>query len=164
MNAISEYIAVALASTFKFVGGPVAGIAMGLSWVETTICSTVGMMVTVLLITYGSSVVKRFSSFKWFQVFVAFLRRLAPLRWLKNLFRPRKLFTRTTRMAVKVKNRLGLWGVAFLTPFLFTPILGTFIALSFRFPKREILHKMLVCGLVAGFLQTVAIHYIKVLF
>lgn len=161
MDPISEYIAVALASTFKFVGGPVAGIAMGLSWLETTLCSAAGMMVTVFLITYGSNLLKRFSSFRWL---INFIRGLGSFGWVKRLFKPRKIFSRTTRLAVTVKSRLGLWGVAFLTPFLFTPILGTFIALSFRFPKREILEKMLVCGLVAGFLQTVAIHYLKVLF
>lgn len=164
MDPVSEYIAVALASTFKFVGGPVAGMAMGLSWLETTVCSTAGMMLTVFLITYGSNLTKRFSSLGWFQRMVTYLRGIAPLRRIKNMLRPPKLFSKTTRLAVKVKNRLGLWGVAFLTPFLFTPILGTFIALSFRFPKREILQKMLVCGLLAGFLQTAAIHYIKVLF
>ncbi len=164
MDPVSEYIAVALASTFKFVGGPVAGIAMGLSWLETTLCSTAGMMLTVFLVTYGSNLLKRFSSFLWFQRVILFFRGLVNVSWVKRLFRPRKIFSRTTRLAVTIKNRLGLWGVAFLTPFLFTPILGTFIALSFRFPKREILEKMLVCGLLAGFLQTVAIHYIKVLF
>lgn len=166
MDPVSEYIAVALASTFKFVGGPVAGIAMGLSLVETAVCSAAGMMLTVFLITYGSNLVKRFSTFAWFQRMTGFFRHLGDSSWLKKIFRrrPRKLFSKTTRLAVTVKGRLGLWGVAFLTPFLFTPILGTFIALSFRVPKREILQKMLVCGLLAGFLQTVAIHFIKVLF
>lgn len=164
MDPVSEYIAVALASTFKFVGGPVAGIAMGLSWLETTLCSAAGMMLTVFLITYGSNLLKRVSSFAWFQQMIGFMRNLGISSRVKKLFKPRKIFSRTTRLAVRVKSRLGLWGVAFLTPFLFTPILGTFIALSFRFPKREILQKMLVCGLLAGFLQTVAIHYIKVLF
>lgn len=164
MDPVSEYIAVALASTFKFVGGPVAGMAMGLSWLETTVCSTAGMMLTVFLITYGSSLLKRFSTFRWFRHISTFFKGMSRLQWVKRLFGPRKLFSKTTRLAVKVKSSLGLWGVAFLTPFLFTPILGTFIALSFRFPKREILQKMLVCGLVAGFLQTVAVHYIKFLF
>jgi len=166
MDPVSEYIAVALASTFKFVGGPLAGIAMGLSWLETAVCSTAGMMLTVFLITYGSSLLKRFSSFGWFQRLTAFFRNPGTFAGLKKIFRkkPRKLFSKTTRLAVSVKSRLGLWGVAFLTPFLFTPVLGTFIALSFRFPRREIVQKMLVCGLLAGFLQTAAIHFIKVLF
>ena len=164
MDPVSEYIAVALASTFKFVGGPVAGIAMGLSWLETTLCSAAGMMFSGFLLTSCSNLLQRVFSFRGFQPLTPFVRGLAISSRVKKLFKPRKIFSRTTRLAVKVKSRLGLWGVAFLTPFLFTPILGTFIALSFRFPKREILQKMLVCGLLAGFLQTVAIHYLKVLF
>ena len=158
MDPISEYIAVALASAFKFVGGPLAGMAMGLTWLETTVCSTVGMMLTVLLITYGSSLFRRLSALRGFPRVKGWAH--AP-KWF---FKSPKQFSKTTRLAVKVKNRLGLWGVAFLTPFLFTPVLGTFIALSFRFPKHEIVQKMLVCGLLAGFLQTMVIHYLKVLF
>lgn len=145
MDTISEYIAVALASTIKFVGGPIAGVALGLSWTETAVSSAIGMMITVAFITFGSSVLGNLSS-----------------RFYKN--KPKRIFTKTTRLAVKVKKKLGLWGVAFLTPFLFTPILGTFIALSFRYSKWEIIQKMLVCALVAGFLQTLAFHYVKEIF
>jgi len=166
MDPVSEYIAVALASSFKFVGGPVAGMAMGLSLLETALCSAAGMMLTVFLITYGSNLLKRLSATRWFTKIAAFFHRVAHSPQIRRIFgkRSRKVFSRTTRLAVKIKSSLGLWGVALLTPFLFTPVLGTFLALSFRFPKREILEKMLVCGLLAGFLQTIAIHYLKVLF
>jgi hypothetical protein len=145
MSTISEYIGVALASTIKFAGGPLAGVVMQLSWLETTISSTVGMMFTVLLITYGSNFVEKITS--------PFFSKS-----------PKKVFKKSTRIAVKVKQKLGLWGVAFLTPFLFTPILGTFIALSFRYPKAQIAQKMLICGLVAGFIQTLAFHFLGGIF
>jgi uncharacterized membrane protein len=158
MDPISEYIAVALASTFKFVGGPVAGISLGLSLIETTLCSAAGMMVTVFLITYGNTFGGKLldSSLmrKWKES--SLFKRWAP--------KERKRFTRMNRLGVKVKSKLGLWGLAFLTPFLFTPILGTFLALRFRFPINEILSKMLICGLVAGFIQTLAINYLRFLF
>lgn len=141
MSTISEYIGVALASTIKFAGGPLAGVLMQLSWLETTISSTMGMMFTVLVITYGSGLVNKLTT---------------PF-FTKS---PKKVFKKSTRLAVKVKQKLGLWGVAFLTPFLFTPILGTFIAISFRYPKAEIVQKMLICGLIAGFLQTIAFHFL----
>ena len=141
MSTISEYIGVALASTVKFAGGPLAGVLMQLSWLETTISSTIGMMFTVLVITYGSSLVEKITS-----------------RFFSKS--PKKIFKKSTRLAVKVKQKLGLWGVAFLTPFLFTPILGTFIALSFRYPKAQIVQKMLICALIAGFLQTLAFHFL----
>ena len=145
MLKISEYIAVAFAATIKFVGGPLAGVAFKLTWWETTIFSAIGMMVTVFLVVYGgdilSNLIKRFRGKK-----------------------PKKIFTRTTRMAVRVKLKLGLWGIAILTPFIFTPILGSFLALHFRFNKVEILWKMFVCALFAGFVQFLAFFYLKELF
>ncbi len=138
MTLILEYIGVALASTIKFVGGPILGVARGLSWTETSLSSVAGMMLSVLVVVYGSGAAARVGS------------------WFFKKKGKRKIFSRTTRLAVKVKRSLGLWGVAFLTPFLFTPILGTFIAVSFRFPKREILLKMLICGIIAGYVQTIA--------
>lgn len=152
---MTEYIAVALASTFKFVGGPVAGISLGLSLLETTLCSAAGMMLTVFLITYGNT---------WGRTLLnsSLFARWRGSAWLAP--KERKRFTRMNRLGVKVKSKLGLWGLALLTPFLFTPILGTFLALRFRFPKNEILQKMLICGLVAGFIQTLAINYLRFLF
>lgn len=147
MGEFLEYMAVALASTIKFVGGPIAGVGLGMNLIETTLSSAMGMMFTVLIITYGSS-------------FLAKLRTV----FFKKSKEPRKVFNKTTRLAIKVKQKLGLWGVAFLTPFLFTPILGTFIAISFRYPKTQIVQRMLVCAIVAGFIQTVAFHYINKLF
>ncbi|ADQ18566.1 hypothetical protein [Leadbetterella byssophila] len=154
MDPISEYIAVALAATFKFVGGPVAGIALGMSLIETTLCSAAGMMLTVFLITYGNN---------WLRT-SKFGERLRAIFGFTSLKKKRRVFTRMNRLAVKVKARLGLWGVALLTPFLFTPVLGTFLALKFRFPKNEILQKMLICGLVAGLIQTLALHYLRIIF
>ncbi len=145
MSTILEYITVALASTIKFVGGPLAGLAFGMNWLETAVSSAMGMMFTVLIITYSSSFVEKIYN---------------------KLFKKksRKVFSRSTRFAIRVKQKLGLWGVAFLTPFLFTPILGTFLALSFRYPKSEIVQKMLVCGLIAGLLQTIAFQLVKDIF
>lgn len=145
MKPILEYIGVALASTIKFMGGPIAGLNLGLTWQETAISSAIGMMFTVVIITYGQS-----------------LLNLIP----KSFSNPKKkkIFNRQTRFAVKVKNKLGLWGVAILTPFLFTPVLGTFIAIAFKYPKSEIISKMLVCSLIAGVIQSLVFYYVISMF
>jgi hypothetical protein len=141
---LSKYIGVALASSIKFVGGPLAGAALGMHWMLTAILSTIGMMVTVVLILYAKQ----------------FFDKLMGL-FSKN--KPRKKFSKLTRYSVRIKNRLGLWGVALLTPFLFTPILGTFLALAFKYNKREIFLKMLVSGFLGGVVQSAFFFYIKLL-
>lgn len=142
MLKFSEYLAVAFAATLKFVGGPLAGVAFKLSWWETALCSAFGMMVTVVSVIYGGHAL------------------MIVLNYL-NRGKKRKVFSKTKRFAVKVKVKLGLWGVAILTPFLFTPILGSFIALHFKYKKRDIFWTMLACALFAGVVQTWLIILVK---
>ena len=145
MLKLSEYLAVAVAATIKFVGGPIAGVAFNLKWWETTLFSAIGMMITVILVIYGGgflgNLIQKFRSEK-----------------------PRKISSKTTRIGVKVKSKLGLWGIALLTPFIFTPIVGSFLALNFRFKKSEIVWKMLLCALFAGFIQTCFFYFMKIWF
>ncbi len=125
-----EYVSVALAAALKFVAGPLAGLALGLSWVETAACSVAGLMGSVVVFTYlGEG-----------------LRRLVG-RFQKK--KPR-LFTPRTRRAVRVWKRFGLPGIACLTPLLFTPIGGTLLAVSFRARPLPLFGWMLVFGTVWG--------------
>ena len=142
MLKLAEYITVAIAATLKFVGGPIAGAAMQLKWWETTISSAAGLMITVFSVIYGGEILKK----------------------IVRTFRkdkPRKIFNKANRLAVKVKNKLGLWGIAVLTPFIFTPLVGSYLAMSFRFRKVEILWKMLISGLFAGLVQTLFFQYVS---
>jgi uncharacterized membrane protein len=125
-----KYLSVALASTLKFFGGPIAGVILKLTWIETAICSAVGMMFTVLLLTYVGggiqSLIKKYRKSK-----------------------PRK-FTRTNRIAVNIWKRFGIIGIAFLTPPLFTPLFGPILAVAFKVPKPAIFLWMSVSAVIWG--------------
>lgn len=137
-----KYITVVTASMLKFIGGPLAGLALQLSMIETAICTIIGMMLTVNVVL-----------FLW-QTVQLLLNK-------KGNSKKSKVFNKRTRLAVSVKRKLGLWGIAFLTPLLFTPIGGTLISVSFRYPKLEILSKMLVSAIIWGILQTIFFFYVK---
>jgi uncharacterized membrane protein len=128
------------ASMLKFVGGPLAGITLGLTWFETTTLTIVGMMTSVVLFTILGQVIE------------------------KNMARYRKqkpkLFSRRTRIAVRVWSRFGIRGIAMLTPLLFTPIGGTLLALSFKVPKGQLLLWMLFFAVFWGILVTLAVYQI----
>ena len=51
---------------------------------------------------------------------------------------------------VKLWRKRGMLGVAFLTPVLFSPIIGTMIAISFGEQKRNIIIKMLISAIFLG--------------
>ena len=135
---IARYVSVMIASMIKFIGGPLSGMALGLSWPETAICTTLGMMVSVVAITYAG----------------------AALQALLDRYRPRKpkRFTSRTRLAVRIWKRFGILGIALLTPLILTPIGGTALAVSFRVNRIKLLLHMLGSGIFWAVVQTVLIY------
>lgn len=134
----ARYASVILASAIKFFGGPLSGLALGLSWPETAICTTIGMMVSVVLVTYAGA---------------AFRTLLARYRSGKP-----KLFTKRTRLAVRIWRRAGMAGIAFLTPLLLTPIGGTALAVSFRVNRGQLFLYMLISGIGWAIIQTLLVY------
>ncbi len=127
---IMKYLTVYLLSTVKFIGGPVSGVAAGLTWVETFMFTVLGMMTSVTIFSLlGENAKKRFLS-----------------RFRKN----KKLFTPRNRRLVIIWRKYGLLGVAFLTPILLSPIIGTMVAASFGEPKKRIIAYMLISALFWG--------------
>ena len=142
--SFAKYISVALASMLKFVGGPLAGLALKLSWHETAICSAVGMMMSVLLVLFAGSALENIRQ-----------------RYRKT---PARLFTKRTRMAVRIWQRSGLAGIAVLTPILLTPIGGTALAVSFRVPTLRIVLAMLISGSIWGIIISWGLYQIPWLY
>ncbi|WP_428658101.1 hypothetical protein [Runella sp.] len=136
-----EYISVVLASMLKFVAGPLAGLALSLPWWETAICTVVGMMLSVVIFVFLGSAIQQ----------------------LINRYRKKKprLFSKRTRMAVRVWKRSGMTGIALLTPLLFTPIGGTLIAVSFKVPRTTIILQMLLWGVIWGVILTFALYQFR---
>lgn len=143
---VAKYISVILASMIKFFGGPITGWALKITWIETAICSVIGMMVTVTLVTFFGNYIGQFFS---------------------NIFRrktKKKVFTKSNRLAIKVRRRFGLIGISFLTPILFSPILGAILAIAFRYQKKEIILNMLLSACVWGIIQSLFLYYLRDIF
>ncbi|GAB3731489.1 hypothetical protein [Spirosoma lituiforme] len=136
----AKYLSVIIASTIKFAAGPLSGAALGLTWIETAICTTVGMMITVIVITYAGAAIQ------------ALVKRFRPA--------PAKRFTRRTRMAVRIWKRFGMTGIAFLTPLLLTPIGGTILAVSFGVNRGRVLFFMLMSAIPWAVVQTLFFYLI----
>ena len=136
-----KYFTVIALTALKFFNGPIAGIVMDLTWYETAVCSIIGMMLMVTLMSFLG---------KQVQVWISNYRKTKP-----------KLFSKRTRFAVKIWLKLGIWGIACFTPLLFTPIGGTLLALSFKVPIPKILFSMLVFAVFWGIVLTFAIFQVS---
>lgn len=131
LEAVGKYLSVYLGSMIKFIAGPLTGLATGLSLWETVLFTAFGMMTPVLILTL-----------------------LGPrLRtWIKLRFlRKRKVFSKRSRMFVRVWKRWGMFGVSFLTPLILTPIGGALLANACTGNRQQILLYMLVSAVFWGF-------------
>jgi uncharacterized membrane protein len=136
-----KYFTVIALTALKFFNGPIAGIVMDLTWYETALCSIIGMMLMVILMSFLG---------KQVQVWISNYRKTKP-----------KLFSKRSRFAVKIWLKLGIWGIACFTPLFFTPIGGTLLALSFKVPIPKILFAMLVFAVFWGVVLTFAIFQVS---
>ncbi|MCU0417805.1 MAG: hypothetical protein MUE33_11545 [Cytophagaceae bacterium] len=125
---IWKYISVLLVSMVKFGLGPVVGIAGGLHPLEIILLMILGMMLTVVFLsTFLGDIVYEF---------------------MKNTFyKNAKVFSPKTRRIVKIWNTYGMYGIAFLTPVLLSPIGGTLVSITFGESKTKIFLYMLVSAL-----------------
>lgn len=102
-SEVMKYIIVYLISMFKFVGGPAFGAAYNLNLVITACMTILGMMTSVIVISfYGQK-----------------LRKLIRAKYGSR----QKLFTRRNRRIIKIWRGYGEFGVSFFTPVFFHRLL-----------------------------------------
>ena len=142
-------MSVYLISMVKFIGGPLAGVSLGLSYLETVFFTAAGMMTSVVIFS--------------------FIGRAAS-RWYSQYRRDRQkpVFGSKSRRIVRIWRKFGIIGVAFFTPLVLTPVFGTIVAAVFGVPRRQIFIHMLwsavFWSLVLTFMvyrfQAVALEYL----
>lgn len=134
-TALMKYLSVFLTSMFKFIGGPTMGIAFGLTFWETVIITILGMMTSVIIVSLFGQGFRN---------------------WLDKIFRRnRKLFTKRNRRFVILWRKYGLFGVSFLTPLVFSPVIGALLVNAFGGgSKKKIITYMLISAIFWSFLLT----------
>lgn len=129
LSTVTKYFTVCFSSMFKFILGPIIGPHEQLSLLETTICTIIGMMTSVIIISYIGENIRDYLIFR---------------KKKKGTY---KVFTRRKRRIVRVFQKFGMGGIAFLTPLLLTPIGGTVIAVSLHINRRKIILYMFISAL-----------------
>jgi hypothetical protein len=137
---LSKYVTVFLLSMVKFIGGPLTGTTFGLNWMETCLFTVLGMMTSVLIFSQ--------------------LGKNARAKLMSRFYGKRKLFSSKNRRIVTVWRKYGLTGVAFLTPIIFSPIVGTIVAASFGESSRRIFTYMLYSAIFWGIVLSLLLHEI----
>jgi len=122
MAEVFEILMVMLISTVKhtLVGIP-TGYATGLNMLEVMLYTAIGGTIGVLFFMYFADTMKKL--YLWY---------------LKKRGKTPRKFTKMNRFIVRVKQRFGLYGLAFITPPLISVPVGAMIAASIYKNKKRV--------------------------
>ena len=139
METLLKYLAVFLVSMAKFLFGPILGESSGLSFLESCIFTILGATSTAVIIMYGGQKVRA--------IIVA-----------KTAKKKKKVFSKKSRIIVKVWRKYGVLGIAFLTPILLSPIGGPIIASILDAPVAKTVRYIFISCLFWGPITTAAVY------
>lgn len=126
---------------FKFVIGPTTGIFAGLGPLETALLAGSGMTISVLLFSAGGKALR-----EW---------------WFAGFRHDRKLFSPKNRKIVRFYRRFGLPGMALLTPVIFSPVVGTLLAISFGEDRKKVMFWMAGSAYFWAFLLSFVLSFLR---
>lgn len=132
MGSLLEILSVFLMSTVKFVfGGVPLALGLGFSFFQAVTVTSLGGFVGVTFFVYTSDKL------------IAYFKKRKILKQLENPNQIRKkVFTRTNKIIIIVKQRFGLLGISLLTPLLLSIPIGCFLAVRYFNDKQRILFYM----------------------
>jgi len=123
-------ITVMSAGMLKFLFAAIVSYRFGHTYLETVLLTAAGATVGILVFYLGSARV-----LEWFRR--RYMRKRASD--IARGIKPKRIFTRTNRMIVRMKQGYGVHGVAFiLPPLLSVPLTSLLAAKYFRHDKRTL--------------------------
>ena len=141
MAEAGTIVVIFLLTMLKFIAGPTLGLAAGFPLVQTILITFGGTMASVILFT--------------------FLGELIREKVIKRFFKKKKVFTKRNRRFVSFWNKYGMFGVAFLTPVIFTPIGGTVLMTAFGSPRFKVLTYMMVSASFWAVVMSSLVYYLS---
>ena len=138
-------------STFKFMFAPFTGYGLGLSFWETYISSVAGGTFGAAIFYYASEIFMNYSLRKRKQKEIIYLE--------KGLVLPKKKkFTKTNRFIIRLKRKLGIYGICFWAPFFLSVPIGSVVAAKFygKLPKT---FPLIILGMCLNAMITCSLAY-----
>lgn len=142
-------------STFKFMIAPFTGSGMGLPFWETYLASVAGG-------TFGAAIFYFASEF-----FISYAHRKKLEKEEKALasgitLKKKNKFTKTNRLIIQLKHRLGIYGLCFWAPFFLSVPVGSVVVAKF-YGKLKKSFPLIALGMAINAFITTALAYLHVL-
>lgn len=139
---------VALIASVKFLLAPFEAERYGMSFWTSWIITTGGGIAGIFIFYFAGSFIAH-----WWQHNLAKIKSFFTRRPVSDFEgENRKIMTRTNKMMVRIKQRFGLLGIAFVTPCIISIPIGTLVALAFYPRKKKVIPYLLVSLLFWSFI------------
>lgn len=146
-----EYFGLFGFSMIKFLFTPFTGPGLGLNFFETYLSCVAGAFVSAAVVYFSSEFFMRRAQKKRLDAYQrAIAAGIVP--------KMKKKFTRTNKLIVRIKHRLGIVGVAFYAPLFLSIPVGAIITAKF-YGKQKKTFPLIVLGIVVNGLMTTGIGY-----
>lgn len=150
----SGYITLASVATIKFMFSAIPGPALGLSYFETVVSISIGATFSAAFFFFSGEFFMNRAKSKRLK-----LRHEAEINGLP--FKRKKTFSRTNKVVVKLKLRLGKVGICFWAPFFLSVPIGSIIAAKF-YGKYSFTFLFILAGILLNAFLTSFIVYVFV--
>ena len=123
-----KYLSVYLLSMFKFIAGPALGTIYGFSFLEKSAITFLGMMTSVVIVSLIGKKIRT---------------------WMQRKYKKktRKRFTKRNRRIVFLWRHYGEFGLSFVTPLIFSPVIGTLLVMILGGKRKKVIIYMFVSAL-----------------
>ena len=149
--SVSKYSAFFLLSTVKFLFAPFGGPASGLTFIETYLSCLFGAIFSGTIFYFLSEYfLKRSRIKKQKEIHLAIE--------LGKEIKPKKTFTPLNKGVVKMKRKLGLFGISFFAPLFMSVPIGTIVTAKF-FGKNKFTYPLILLGMICNGLLTTGIAF-----
>ena len=136
----------------KFLFTPFGGPKAGLSFVETYIVCVAGALLSAAIFFFSSEFFLIRAHKKRKEMIIKSLETGIPLK-------QKKKFTKTNKLIVRIKHKLGIIGVAFYAPLFLSIPIGTIITAKF-YGKEKRTFPLIILGIGINGVITTGIAYI----
>lgn len=139
-------------SMIKFLFTPFGGPKAGLSFIETYIVCVAGALLSAAIFFFSSEFFLKRAHKKRKELLQKSIETGIPLK-------QKKKFTKTNKLIVRIKHKLGITGVAFYAPLFLSIPIGTIITAKF-YGKEKRTFPLIILGIGINGIITTGIAYI----
>ena len=132
---IAKLFSIFLTAGTKFLFSPSVAYYFGLNFTQSFIITTAGGLCGTFAFAFLGEVLRR----KWRSFICLFAIPFSKMSYKEMVNKPSRRFSASKRIIVKIKQKFGLAGLAFVTPIIISIPVGTVIGMHMYSQKRKVL-------------------------